>query len=207
MPTINEVWEQALLINANLATLHNDQIDLKNCCALGNQRLAALDAGSHETNDWLEEIRKVLGEGFAAMATGISGVHARQDLANRLLLHLSEQQRTVICLLEQIADNTCQLVNQGQRQTLLQNGIHEGMQAVAHMYASANPDAALHHQRAEEQRRKLEKCCPPRPVEDPCRPAPCARPAAIDLPSPKEFEGYRAEPPKIKRRPRQEALK
>ena len=52
MPTINEVWEQALLINANLATLHNDQVDLKNCCALTNQRLAALDAGSHETNDW-----------------------------------------------------------------------------------------------------------------------------------------------------------
>ncbi|WP_305043111.1 hypothetical protein [Geoalkalibacter sp.] len=207
MPTINEVWEQALLINANLATLHNDQIDLKNCCALTNQRLAALDAGNQETNDWLEDIRKVLGEGFAAMASGISGVHVRQDLANRLLLHLSEQQRTVICLLEKIADNTCALVNQSHRQTALQTTLNTGMQAVAHMYASTNPDAALQHQRAQEQQHKLEKCCPPRPLEDPCRPAPCPQPPAIDLPAPKEFEGYRAEPPKVKRRPRQESLK
>lgn len=51
-----------------LATLHNDQGDLKNCCALTNQRLAALDAGSHEINDWMEEIRKVLGKGFSTMA-------------------------------------------------------------------------------------------------------------------------------------------
>lgn len=207
MPTINEVWEQALLINANLATLHNDQVDLKNCCAQTNQRLAALDAGSHETNDWLEEIRKVLGEGFSAMAAGISGVHLRQDLANRLLLHLSEQQRTVICLLEKIADNTCGLVNQSHHQTGLQNSINSGMQAVAHMYASTNPDAALHYQRAEEQQHKLEKCCPPRPMDDPCRPEPCPEPQAIDLPSPKEFEGYRPDPPKVKRRPRNGSFK
>jgi hypothetical protein len=27
MPTINEVWERALLVNPNLGTLHNDQVD------------------------------------------------------------------------------------------------------------------------------------------------------------------------------------
>lgn len=207
MPTINEVWEQALLINANLATLHNDQIELKTCCAATNQRLADLDAASQETNDWLEEIRKVLDDGFSAMAVGISGVQARQDIANRLLLHLTEQQNTVICLLQQIATNTCDLVNQSHRQTTLQTAIGTDMEAVAHMYASTNPDAALQHQRDQEQQRALEECCPPRPPEDPCQPEPCTKPGAIDLPSPKGYEGYKAKPTKVKRRPRPKAPK
>ena len=38
MPTINEVWEQALQINANLGTLHNDEVDLKECCARNTDR-------------------------------------------------------------------------------------------------------------------------------------------------------------------------
>ena len=39
MPTINEVWEQAQQINANLATLHNDLTTLNNRSNLTNTRL------------------------------------------------------------------------------------------------------------------------------------------------------------------------
>lgn len=185
MPTINEVWEQALQINANLATVHGD-------LTTANARLQTLIARAEEGNDWLEELRDLVLQGFTVVAAGLQGVAARQDLALKLQAHQIEQGKTMICNLEHISRNTCQLVEQASRQTELQTGMETALRQLVHMTSTAHPDAALAWARAEEERHKLERCCPPparRPActYEPC-PAPGEPPAARNLPEVPGFD-------------------
>jgi hypothetical protein len=168
MPTINEVWEQAQQINANLATLHNDLTALQNCCATSNQRINDVIARTDETNDWLEELRQIVDDGLAAISAGIAGIHARQDRTNYILSFQAAQQKTIICILENISHNTCTLVDHAAQQTDLQASLVASIGAMQHMYATVNPDAALAYQRYSEERRQLEACCPPKLREPGC---------------------------------------
>jgi hypothetical protein len=164
VPTINEVWEQALAINANLGTLHNDAVDLKSCCAEVNQRLDALTDR--------------VGDGFTLLAQGIAVSIAHQQLTNQLLLHQTKQLSTVICALEHISEQTCELLDEADQQTDAQRAIAAAGEALAHMAATANPDAALALDREREQRAALERCCPPEPRKPRCTYRPCDDPGA-----------------------------
>ena len=190
MPTINEVWEQAQQINANLGTLHNDLTTLNNRSNLTNARLNDLLTLTVETNDWLEDIRQTVNTGFLAMAAGISGIIARQDITNQLLHFQSQQQQTMICILEHISQNTCQLLDQASMQTDLQRTMAHDTKALHHMFATANPEAALEYRRHLEDRRRLEECCPPEPRQPACEYQPCETPKEIRPRQPKEFEGF-----------------
>jgi hypothetical protein len=185
MPTINEVWEQALQINANLGTLHNDQGDIK-------QRL-------DEANDWLAEIRTLLADGLTALADGLSGVQARQDVTNQILLFQAQQQEAMICILERISLNTCLILNEATRQTDLQRAIRAAGEHLEHMYATANAEAALALARAQEQQARVDACCPPRPAPEPCTYEPCPAPKAVRPEAPAGFRGYRPEPSRVVR--------
>lgn len=185
MPTINEVWEQALQINANLVTVHND--------------LTGLTQRSDETNAWLGELRQLVADGLASISTGISGLQVRQDLTNQLLFVLLQQQKAVICNLEEISRNTCTLVNQSTRQTALQEGMAEALSSLQYMFATANPDAALSYARHQEERRRLEACCPPPERTDPCAYERCQAP---ELPPERQLErykGFHPEPSQVHR--------
>lgn len=168
MPSINEVWEQALAINANLAIVHNDLLDLKTCCVDTNSKLDQLRVRADESNDWLEEVRDLLSSGFATMASGFEGVHQRQDISNQILVFQARQLQTVICVLENISRNTCALVNTSDAQLRQQTEATESVGALRHMYATANPDAALVLSRADEDAARMAKCCPDKPVPPPC---------------------------------------
>jgi hypothetical protein len=185
MPTINEVWEQALLINANLGTLHNDQGDVK-------QRL-------DEANDWLAEIRTVLADGLTAIADGLAGIQARQDAANQILLFQAQQQEAMICILERISLNTCLLLNEADRQTDLQRGIRGAAEHLEHMYATGHADGALALAREQEQRARVDACCPPQPAPLPCAYEPCPAPKALRPEVPPAYRGYRAEASRVVR--------
>lgn len=203
MPTINEVWEQALLINANLATIHNDLVGLGNCCNATNQRLTEISTRADETNDWLEELRDLVDTGFGAVSAGITGIHARQDITNRLLLYHAEQQRTIICILENVSKNTCHLWDQAAQQTELQERVAAGVEALQHMYASTNTEAALGYQRHLEDRRKLEECCPPPPREPVCVYEPCPAPGELKEERLERYPGYESKPATVVRRKHQ----
>jgi len=190
MPTINEVWEQAVQVNANLATVHNDLVALKGCCENTNRRLNDQIIRAEETNDWLEDLRQVVNNGFVAMTDGIRGIHARQELMIRLLAYQAEQNRTIICALENISRNTCQILDQADRQTQLQTRIAEDVTAVDQMYATSNPDSALVYQRHQEDLRKLEKCCPQKPRDPACTYRPCQSPSEKEIGQPPAYSGY-----------------
>ncbi|MFX0195891.1 MAG: hypothetical protein ACFFCW_07200 [Candidatus Hodarchaeota archaeon] len=176
MPTINEVWEQALQINANLSVIHNDLTGLKNCCNRTNDHIKNLIDKVEKSNNYLERLRDIVNDGFVAISEGIAGIHSRQDLTNQLLNFQTRQQETMICVLENISRNTCGLLNESNQQTKLQANLAENVERLNHMYASANPDAALIYNRHMEQREALEECCPPKPHKPICTYKPCPAP-------------------------------
>ena len=169
MPTINEVWEQALQINANLVQVHND-------LNTANSWLQSLIGRADETNDWLEETRDLLHQGFTVVAAGLQAVQARQDLALKLQAYQIEQGQTMICALEHISRNTCHLVEQAARQTELQTSMEQSLTRLLHIASTAHPEAALVLAREEEERRRIERCCPPPPRRPACTYEPCPAP-------------------------------
>lgn len=181
MPSVNEVWEQALQINANLAIVHNDMVQLLECCEQDGLKLDALIGRADESNDWLEELRQLVDDGFVAVSEGLKQVQQRQDLANRLALFQIRQQDTMICALEKISKNTCDLVVQSKLQTELQTEIRTTNVALESMFATAHPAAALEHARALDTQKRLAQCCSETRKPPPCLYEPCERPS--DRPS------------------------
>lgn len=184
MPSINEVWEQALQINANLVVLHHDVDGLE---GIATNQLNELE----EHTDWLEAIHVVLGDGFANLANGIAGVQARLDLSNALQRYQILQNQTIICLLDKIARNTCDILTEEDQQTRLQKAIADDVDALRHMEATVHPDAALVLQRALEAKKEAERCCPPPKPVPRCSFEPCPAPPKLDAKDPpRAVEAY-----------------
>jgi septal ring factor EnvC (AmiA/AmiB activator) len=181
MPTINEVWEQAQQINANLATIHNDMVAIR-------QR-------ADQTNAWLQDVRGLVAAGLDSLADGVVALQARQDLANKLLAVLLQLTETEICNLEKISANTCRSLNEAVLQTALQKDSTASLADLARMFASAHTDAALELARAKEQKARMDECCPERPPAPPCNDERCPTPKIPKLESPERYKGF--EPPPV----------
>lgn len=176
MPTINEVWEQAQQINANLVIVHNDLTGMQ---AAIDGRLDNAIAQMQQVNVRLQDLRAVVASGLASLSAGIDGIEQRQDTSNELLLFQARQLQTVICILEKIAQNTCAIQNEAHTQTGLQKEIEKSTAAESHMFATLHPGAALELSREEEQKAEIERCCPPEPEPPPCVDRPCPDPKAL----------------------------
>jgi hypothetical protein len=101
---------------------------------------------------------------------------------NQALYQNDLQNATIICLLEQISKNTCDLVNQSHLQTALQQTIEKNTMRLAEMFAATHGEAALALEREQVLRREIEKCCPPEQPPPPCQEKPCRAPQQIDPP-------------------------
>lgn len=195
MPTINEVWEQALQINANLATIHNDMTALNACCQAGQVKLADLLAKVDQTNQHLIHLEAIANAGFTSMAAGLASLNARQDLTNQILLYQAQQGETLICLLEKISRHTCGTWNEVTTQTGLDHRLVSQAEALAHMFATSHADAALAWDRHVEDKARIERCCPPPPERPVCQDEPrCPVPERPRFERPKPYDGY--QPPR-----------
>jgi len=92
------------------------------------------------------------------------------------------QNATIICILEKISKQTCELLNQACLQTVLQTQIQKNTEAIADIVAAAHPEAALIREREQALRAELEKCCPPPPPKPCCQYQPCQAPPQIQPP-------------------------
>ncbi len=92
------------------------------------------------------------------------------------------QNSTIICILEKISKQTCELLNQACLQTALQTQIQKNTAAIADIVAAAHPEAALVLERERALRTELEKCCPPAQPKPCCQYVPCPAPKQIDPP-------------------------
>ena len=139
-----------------------------------NQLLSANSKLDTLHND-LASIAAVLGNGFNQLA--LIGQYT-----NEALFQNDKQNDTIICILEHIAKNTCEILNQAVLQTALQKEMEEDIDGLEGMFASANPAAALEGKRLHHLKEQIEKCCPPPRPEQPCHYAPCPAPQPIGPP-------------------------
>ncbi len=148
MATLNDAYNQLVDANAHLATLHSDVQEVN----------ASVQAGTAATE-----------AGFAQLANLVG-------FTNQLLGYEIEQNQTIICNLEKIAKQTCELVNQAVLQTAAQQAMRTDLADLKQLYELSNPAAAVEQHRLEALNRKIEACCPPPVPSPPCHYEPCKKP-------------------------------
>lgn len=130
-----------------------------------------VDANSHlgEIHTDLQTVNTSVQATTAAVQSGFSTL---ESLVNFEI----EQNWTIICNLEKISKQTCELVNQATRQTIAEEAMREEISDIKQLYEIAQPAAAVEQHRLEELERKVEECCPPPAPQPVCVYEPCPKP-------------------------------
>jgi hypothetical protein len=150
-PTVTDVFNQLVLVNGKL-----DQVEV-------NTSLMA-------------NVNTSINSGFSATVSRLNVLALIEVEAVKLLFHNAEQNDAIICILEKISKNTCDILTQVTVQTELQTRMADDLSALRFLTASAQPTAALELQRQAELQAAIDRCCPP-PERDPaCTYNPCDHP-------------------------------
>ena len=148
MATLNDAYNQLVEANAQLTTLRSD----------------------------VQEVNTSVQAGTAATEAGFAQLANLVQFTNQLLAYEIEQNQTIICNLEKIAKQTCELVNQAVLQTAAQEAMRGDLANLEHLYELSNPAAAVEQHRLAALNRKIEACCPPPVAPPPCHYEPCKSP-------------------------------
>jgi hypothetical protein len=160
-PTVADVFNQLVLVNGKL-----DQIDTN---TFG--QAAAINNLDGDVN-----------KGFKATVDALKTLALLDIEAIKLIFHLTQQTDTMICALEHISKNTCELVTQSTLQTQLQTRMRDDIEVMRLVAESGNPAAALELQRLAALRAQVEKCCPSERPPRACNYEPCPQPKRIGMP-------------------------
>jgi hypothetical protein len=159
MPSAQDVLDA---VEQTKAAVNNNTIVI-------GQKLDSLTAAVNAVDADVKLTQQVLLWGFEQLIT--LGQYANQALSQN-----DKQNDTMICILEQIAVNTCGIWNEAHIQTHLEKGIETSTQKLARLYAATHGDAAVAFAREEELLRRIEKCCPPEEPPPVCVETPCPTP-------------------------------
>jgi hypothetical protein len=116
------------------------------------------------------------------VSSSLNQLVALTSYIDQALYQNALQNATIICILEKISKQTCELLNQACLETALQTRIQKNSAAMADILAVTHPEAALMREREQALRSELEKCCPPAPPKPCCQYEPCKEPPQIDPP-------------------------
>ncbi len=178
MPSAGDFYNRIKDVVANTKDI-KDKLDTTNAhLATIEGKLDAIDAD-------VKNVQQLLLWGFQQLIT-------LGQYTNQALFHNDQQNDTMICQLQQIAENTCCTCNEAHVQTGLQEEIQAAISKLAHLYAATHGDAALTLEREAELRKQIEVCCPPQPPAPACEERPCPKP-----------EPFGEKPPKTDPPPRQ----
>ena len=136
MASINDVFNELQAVNNTLGQIHADGIAETNAT---NQVKASVDTVDADVK-----------AGFAATVNGLNTIAKIDIEAVKLLFHLTQQADTMICALEHISKNTCEIFTQVTIQTQLQTRLRDDADALRDIAESAHPEAALERQRLAE---------------------------------------------------------
>jgi len=171
MPSIQDVADQ---INAKL-----DQIN--------NNTATTVDVGNGIRND--------LQRCCADLSNGLFAIWELQKVTNSVLDHHSNQNDTVICLLENTNELLCGMTRKMTRQLDASEQLLKSLKRVEGIAERVEPAAAGDFDRLAELHRQIRECCPPdEPEPEPC-PEPCPIPEP-DLYQP-EGQDWEPSPPQI----------
>jgi hypothetical protein len=163
MPSIDDVYNQLQQATNELQGIQNELTQV-------NLSLTQLN---NRVNTGFTDIVSTLNVGFTDLMKGLQSIAALQYFGNQVLLHHSQQNDTIICILENVSRNTCNLFTEAHRQTGLQTDISGATGGALELLKSAYPTAALERERLEKLRQQLEACCPPASVPPACAYQPC----------------------------------
>jgi hypothetical protein len=188
MATIGDVLDRLQDVINSLQPLHPDMNDLKAASAKIDQTL----------NTRLGAIQQVLQDGFVNLAQGIQASLIQQNFANKALAELVAEEKTMICQLEQIAEQTCQLLSEAHFQTGLQTEMRTDLDRVLQITRTQHPGAELELQRLDALKAEIERCCPTEPEPPLCTHQPCSGPPGFaEQPPSVDYKPLQAkEPPK-----------
>lgn len=177
-PTVGDVFNQLVLVNGKLDNIDTNTFGQANAI---NNLDGDVNKGFKATVDMLKIIAQIDTE------------------AVKLLFHLTQQTDTMICALEHISENTCEILTQAAIQTQLQTRLRDDADALRDIAESAYPGAALERQRLAALRAEIEHCCPPEKPQPVCNYKPCFQPKPVGMPElpkiPKEKETEPSRPP------------
>jgi hypothetical protein len=127
----------------------------------------------------IEKVNQTLNWGFSQLIS-------LGNYTNQALFHNNKQNETIICILEHISKNTCELWNESHKQTSLQINIDKNTTTLAELFAATHAEAALTRQREQALKKQIEECCPPEPESPPCKYQVCLAPG--DIPEPPQVD-------------------
>jgi len=183
MPNATDIFNAINNVNSSVNTQisgTNSRLDTVNIT------LDAIKASTDAVKTAVDQVNATLVAGFAQVITLL-------DYADLALYQNAQQNDTMICELEKISKNTCDISNEAHLQTALQTKMSRNIMALAAMYAAVHAEVALTLEREHALREQIEKCCPPRPPEPECRYTPC--PAPPPLGPPPETQPTPPQPP------------
>jgi uncharacterized protein (DUF3084 family) len=159
-------------INNNIAAVDNDVKQLHT------------DIGDLKTS--IDAVNSTLQSGFSqlnnTLQAGFSQLVSLGSYTNQALYQISQQNDTIICILEHISKQTCELVNEGATQIRLQEAIEDSANVLSDLYAATHAEAALERERERKLKHQIEECCPPPKPEPPCKYEPCREPKKLNPP-------------------------
>jgi hypothetical protein len=147
-----------------------------------NSRLDDLKAAVAAVTAAVNQVNNTVTSGFNQVNSALNQLITLAAYANLALYQNDQQNDTIICILEHISKNTCDLDTQSQIQTALQTAIRDKMAILTRLYEATHAADALLLEREAELRRQIEKCCPPQAPPPACTYEPCSRPGRIPEP-------------------------
>jgi len=149
-----------------------------------HQELKGVNTRLDGTNSRLDDISGKLDALNATLSANFNQLLVLTAYTNQALYQNAQQNDTMICILEKISKQTCELLNHACLQTALQTTIRNNTTSLAELFAATHAEAALNREREQALRDEIKKCCPPKPPEPCCQYAPCPAPKPLGEPPP-----------------------
>ncbi len=124
-----------------------------------------------------------LNQTLLVVANNTNQLVAIEQYQSAALFHLSQQSDTMICILEHISKQTCQIATEAHLQTDLQKRLAESSESLLQIMESAYPSAALEKARLQALRHQVELWCPPPQPPPLCMYEPCPAPGRLAPPA------------------------
>lgn len=167
MPSIQDVADQ---LNAKLDEINANTAATATTCG-------AIKTDLDELNGRVSVLDDHVQAGFANLAGGLFAIWEVQKASLVQLQHQSQQNDTVICLLQNTTELLCGITRKMTVEIEIGRTLAETVKRIEGIAERAEPAAAGDFDRLSDVKKKLAECCPPQPVEpEPCPPA-CPVPA------------------------------
>ncbi len=169
MGTIQDVADQ---INNKL-----DQINVNTQNTTNT--LGLIKGDTSDIKNKLDALHATLQSGVVVLANGLFAIFEAEKKGNSLAEAQVEQNKTMICWLDNIAELLCDIKRKMNTQIEFQRAIEQETNRLKKLAERVHATETVEIERLEEVEQELRKCCPPRPVPpEPC-PEPCRSPDIV----------------------------